>query len=176
MFNKLLEETGDLKSTINSLIEEKAELEELIIKLKVAKDSKEVSEIIKSRKPSSQFQEFIELCGMVKKRLDRYPSIINGIIFKSYTGKEISIKWEANEEEIDEAYANDYIDDDLQVRWDETSEMKRTGNALDKVKDFIGKDLGEDFFQIYEENFDSPLNIENKLFWEELFEASISLS
>ena len=176
VFDKLLEEKSDLENTVDSLIQEKSELEDLIKKLKSAKDKEEVSEIIKNRKPSSQFQEFIELCQIVKKRLDRNSSIINGIIFKSYTGKDITIKWEGNKEEIDEAYANDFIDDELNVRWEETTEMKRTGNAIDNVRNFLGKDLGEDFYELYEENFEAPMSIDNKMFWEELFEAYISFS
>jgi hypothetical protein len=174
VFNSLLVENSDLENTIDSLIEEKAELEVLIQKLKAAKDKNEVSEIIKNRKPSSQFQEFIELCKVVEKRLDRYDSIINGIIFKSYTGKDITINWDGNKKELNEAYANDFIDEDLEIKWDVTSEMRKTGNALDKISTFLGKDLNEDFYESYEENFDAPLSLNNKIFWEELFETAIS--
>jgi hypothetical protein len=176
VFNKLLEERVDLENTIDSLIQEKSELESLIKELKVAKDKREVTKIIKKRNPSSQFQEFVELCQVVKKRLDRYDSIINGIIFKSYTRKDITIKFEGNKEAIDEAYANDFIDDELNIRWDETTEMKKTEEALDNVQKFLGKDLHEEFYEQYEENFESPMSTDNKKFWEELFEATISFS
>lgn len=176
VFDKILQEKSDLEITIDSLIQEKSELEDLIRKLKAAKDKNEVSVIIKNRKPSTHFQEFIELCQSVKKRLDRYDSIINGIIFKSYTGKELTIKWEAYKEEIDEAYANDFIDDELNVRWEETSEMKRTGDAIEKVREFLEKELDEDFYESYEDNFEAPMSTDNKMFWEELFEASINFS
>ncbi len=83
---------------------------------------------------------------------------------------------EGNKEEIDEAYANDYIDDDLSVKWDETSEMKKTGDALDKLSSFMNSDLDSTFYESYEENFDVPLNLNNKLFWEELFDITISFS
>lgn len=176
IFDKLLEEKSDLENTVDNLIQEKSELEDLIKKLKSAKDKKEVTEIIKNRKPSSQFQEFIELCQIVKKRLNKNSSIINGIIFKSYTGKDVTIKWQGNEEEIDEALANDFIDDELSVRWEETTEMKKTEEAIDKVREFLSKDLDDDFYALYEENFEVPLSIDNKMFWEKLFEAYISFS
>lgn len=175
-FNKLLEERSVLESTINNLIDEKTELEEIVSELKKAKNKEEVSEIIKSRKTSTQFQEFLDLCGVVKKLLYKNSSILNGIIFKSYSGKEITIKWEGNNEEIDEAYANDFIDGDLEVRWDETSEMKKIEVALDKVSTFLSKDLDDDFLESYEKNFDAPMRLNNKKFWEELFEASISFN
>lgn len=176
LFNKLLIENKELEKTIDSLIREKSELESLIDELKKAKDKSEFDKIIKNRKPSSQFQEFMELCSVVKKRLYKNSSIINGIIFKSYSGKEITIKWEQNKEKIDEAYANDYIDDDLTVKWGETLEMKRIGDALDKVQTFLNSDLDEAFYVSYEENFNAPLKMSNKLFWEQVFEIEISFS
>ncbi len=174
VFDKLLVEKSVLENTVDSLIQKKSELEDLIKKLKSAKDKEEVSEIIKNRKPSSQFQEFIELCQIVKKRLDRNSSIINGIIFKSYTRKDITIKWEGNKKEIDEAYANDFIDEELNARWEETTEMKRTWDAIDNVRIFLGKDLGEDFYELCKEKFETSMSIDNKIFWEELFEANVS--
>lgn len=173
---KLIEERTDLENTINNLIEEKAELEDLIGELKKAKDRTEVAVIIKNRNPSTKFQEFIELCDVVKKRLRENPSIINGIIFRSYSGKKVTIRGEGNYREIDEAFASDFIDDEYNVRWEETSEMLRIKNALDNVERFLSKTLKNDFYQSYEENFDAPLNLSNKLFWEEVFEASISFS
>lgn len=173
-FDKLLKEKFDLENTVDNLIQEKSELEDLIKQLKSAKDNKEVSEIIKNRKPSSQFQEFIESCQIVKKQLNKNSSIINGIIFKSYTGKELTIKWEGNNGEIDEAYANDLIDDELNVRWEETTEMRKMKNAIDKVREFLDKDLDDDFIELFEKNFKAPMSIGNKMFWEELFDAEIS--
>jgi len=175
-FNELLKEKTDLENTVNSLIEEKAELESLIDDLKKAKDKKEVAEIIKKKNPSTQFQEFEELCNIVKKRLAQNDSIINGIIFKSYSGKEVTIKWEGNKDEIDEALANDFIDEELNVKWETTKEMKKIKEALDDVSKFLDKTLKNDFYESYDENFDAPMEITNKKFWEEVFEASISFT
>lgn len=175
-FNKLLKERSELESTINNLIDEKTELKTIVKKLKKAKDKEEVAKIIMSRATLTQFQEFLDLCGVVKKMLSRNASILNGIIFKSYSGKKITIKCEGNKEEIDEAYANDFIDDDLDVRWYETSEMIKNKVALRKVGTFLSKDLDSEFLESYEENFDAPMSLNNKKFWEQLFDANISFS
>lgn len=175
-FNILKEERASLGSVIKNLIKEKAELENLIRELKKAKDRTEVAEIIKKRNPSTKFQEFIELCDVVKKRLRGNPTIINGIIFRSYSGKKVTINWEGNTKEIDEALANDFIDEDLEIRWKETSEMMEIKDALDNVDIFLSKTLKSDFYESYEENFDVPLSLSNKLFWENVFDASISFS
>jgi hypothetical protein len=172
-FNQLIQDNEDLVKTIENLIEEKSELESLIEELKKAKDKADVSTILKKRKNTTRFEEFRELCNSLKKLLEKQPSIINGIIFKSYSGKDIQIGWEGNREILDEALANDYIDEDLDVRWNETKEMGKISDALDKVSVFMNSKLNSDFYQTYEEEYDSPFDLKNKGFWEEAFEANI---
>lgn len=53
VFDRILQEKFDLEITITSLIHEKSKLEDLIRKLKAAKNQIEVSEIIKNRKLST---------------------------------------------------------------------------------------------------------------------------
>jgi hypothetical protein len=58
---------------------------------------------------------------------------------------------------------------------DTTAEMKSIGKALDNVAEFLRKeDLSQDFYQSYEEKYSAPMELNNKKFWEEVFEASIS--
>lgn len=173
-FLKLLQDKADLEFTINNLIDEKEELENLVDQLKKAKDKDEVAEIFRKRNPSTQFQEFIDLCDVVKKKLVGNPNIINGIIFRSYSGKSVTINWEGNKREIDKAFANDFIDKEFDVRWDETSEMFELKVALDNIERFLNRTLKSDFYELYEENFGAPRNLSNKLFWEEVFDVTIS--
>lgn len=175
-FKELEKDQIDLEGTINNLIEEKAELESIIEELKTVKDKAAVTTILKKRKKTNHFDDFIELCNAVKKLLDRQSSIMNGIIFKSYSGKDIKIGWAGNRDELDEALANDYIDEDLDIKWDTTKEMRNISNALDKVSSFMDSKLDHDFYDLYEESFDSPLELKNKGFWEEVFEASIKFN
>lgn len=175
-FNDLLEEKISLENTISNLIEEKTVLQELVNELKKVKDRKEVATVMKKKKPSSQFQEFEDLCATVTEKMSRNSSIINGIIFKSYSGKSIGIKWEGNKEELDEAFANDYIDEELDVKWHNTKEMQNTNNALNKVETFLSKNLLDEFYETYQESYNAPLDIKNKKFWEEVFDVSIRFS
>ncbi|RTY89639.1 toll/interleukin-1 receptor domain-containing protein [Flavobacterium sp. GT3R68] len=172
IFRQLVKETTDLEKTINNLIEEKSELEDIITKLKEAKDKTAVAEILKKKK-TNRYEEFNELCGKVTKLLDKQSGIMNGLIFRSYSGKDIKIGWDANRDELDEAHANDYINEDLDIQWSTTKEMQKINDALDSVSTFINSDLDNNFHEAYEEEFDSPLEIKNKGFWEEVFEAKI---
>ncbi len=72
--------------------------------------------------------------------------------------------------------ANDFIDENLDVNWETATEMSNIKEALDKVSEFLDKDLKDDFYQSYEEHFDAPMQLDNKKFWEEVFEASISFN
>jgi hypothetical protein len=173
-FKELLQEKSSLEKTIEGLIDEKKELERLVENLKKAKDKSEVTAIIKNHKPSTEFQEFQEICKAVKKLLIKQPSIINGIIFKSYTGKEVQIIADINRPQLDEALANGYIDEELDVRWENTKEMREIEKALNKVRKYIKGDLKSEFHEVYEEDYNSPLDINNKKFWEEAFEIELS--
>ena len=173
-FKELIEDKTSLEKTIEGLIGEKMELESLVEDLKKAKDKSEVSEVIKKHKPSTEFQEFQELCNVVKKLLRKHPSIINGIIFKSYTGKEIQIGTDISRDELDEALANDYIDEELDVKWESTQEMRDIEKALNKVRKMVKSERKSDFYEAYEEAYNAPLEIGNKKFWEEVFETQIS--
>ena len=136
-FNQLLQEKDDLEETIESLIEEKSELEVLIIELKQAKDKSAVAAIIKKHKNNSQFDEFKGLCTSVGQLLNKRYSIINGIIFKSYSGKDIDISWAGNRAELDEALANDYINEDSEIEWESTTEMFQISKASIKFHRFL---------------------------------------
>lgn len=172
-FKELEKENNDLEKTIDNLIEEKAELDSLIEELKLVKDKEAIKLVMKKRNDQSQYDEFIELCNVVKKLLYKQSSITNGVIFKSYSGKDIQIGWEGNRDELDDALANDYIDEDLEVLWSTTKEMQNLSNALDLVSTFIISEHDDDFYEIYDDEFESPMEIKNKGFWEEAFETII---
>jgi hypothetical protein len=175
-FKQLEKDKAELEETIINLIQEKSTLEDLVEELKKAKDRTEVESIIKSRINTSQFDEFIQLAESVKKLLNRQSSIMNGIIFKNYSGKNLNIGWEGNRRELDEAIANDYIDEDLDIKWDSTKEMRNIYSALEKVTRFMNSKIEEDFFTLFEEDFECNFEIKNKKFWEEVFAVSISLN
>lgn len=90
-FSELSTSKEGLAKTVEILIEENQELESLVDSLKRLKDKTEVAAVLKERSPSTQFQEFERLIGLVKKWLAKNSSIMNGIIFRSYTGKDLII-------------------------------------------------------------------------------------
>jgi len=168
-FESLIEEKKDLEVTIENLIEEKNELNELIDELKTIKDKSEVKKIISKRKFDTEFKEFENICSNVNKKLGKNPAIINGIIFKSFSRKEISINHQGYNEILDEAIANDYITDELEADFSTTRKLREIKDELVKVSSFLERNLSPDFYDEYEDKYDAPMKINNKLFWEEVF-------
>jgi hypothetical protein len=165
-----------LEKTVTNLIKEKEELKTLVNELKKAKDKDEVAVILKKRNPPTEFKDFQELCKTVKQKLIQNDAIINGIIFKSYSGKELTIKLQNNKDKIDEAFANDFIDEDLNVKWEATKEMREIKGALAELTTFLAKSLKDEFYDSFEEHFDAPIDINNKKFWEEVLKIPISFN
>ena len=173
LFNKLQKENIDFGKTIDNLIEEKSGLENLIRDLEKAKDKEEVKKVIRKHKPNSDFDEFIDAVEKAKKLLKNFSPIMRGIIFKAYSGKDIRINWENYREDIDEALANDYITDDLDADWDTTQEMQITYETLNELTEILGRNLDESFDESFKRVYKAPMKLDNKTFWDKVFDMTI---
>jgi len=172
-FNKLLKEKDDLNKTIDNLIEEKAGLEDLIRDLEKAKNKEEVKKVIKKHKPNSDYDEFVDTVEKTKKQLDKFSPIMRGIIFKEYTGKDIRINWEYYKEDIDEAIAEDFIDEELDADWETTPQMQNIYESLSELSEILNRNLDESFDESFKNDYKAPLKIDNKSFWEKVFDITI---
>ncbi len=172
-FNGLIKEKADLEKTINNLIEEKAELESLVKDLEKAKDKEEVKKIIKKHKPNSDYDEFEDVLEKAKKQLGIFTPIMRGVIFKEYTGKDIKINWENYREDIDEAVAEDFVSEELKADWETTSEMQNLYESLNELSEILGRDLPESFDESFKRDYKAPRKLDNKTFWEKVFDVAI---
>ncbi|HLP50489.1 MAG TPA: toll/interleukin-1 receptor domain-containing protein [Chitinophagales bacterium] len=173
-FEGYLKKNEDLDAAIEELIKENKNLKELNQELSKAKDKKEVAEIIRKRNPSSQFEEFRELCKVVSKKLNGYAAIVRGVIFKDYSGKNVDVNWHLYKDELDKAYAADIITEDMEANWRTTQGMRELYQALRNVSLFLDKEsLKTEFYESYEEKYSAPLEIRNIEFWNEVFNTTI---
>lgn len=174
-FVGLIKENEELNKTIESLIDEKTGLENIIKDLERAKDKAEVKKIIKKHKPNNVYDEFTEIVNDLSSQLSKFSSIMRGIIFKEYTGKDVRIYWENYREYIDVAVAEDYINDDLKVDWYTTDKMRQLYDSLSKLSEILNSDYSEDFYESFKNEYKNvPLKIDNKSFWETVFAQNIS--
>lgn len=174
-FNQLKKDNEGLEITVNVLAEEKQQQDLIIKELQKTKDKVEVSKVMKKIKPSTKFQEFKDLCKAVSSELNNLDSIINGIIFRDYSGKDnVKMDFRDYENEIGNAIADDIITDECYANWSTTKEMRKLKSALDNISGFLDKNEGKDaFISAYEEEYDAPLDIRNKGFWEEVFDVTV---
>ncbi len=176
-FDKVLNEKRDLESAVQSLVEEKNDLEGYIEDLKKAKDQTEIKIIEKKHQNTTSIDEFADLCKNVAMHLSKLPSIIRGIAFVSYSGKNIRIGYQGWRDEIDEAFSRDYIRDDNEADWETSKLMRDIHEALNELNFFLrDKYENSDFINAYEENYEAPLSLSNLEFWEEAFSLGISIS
>ena len=104
-------------------------------------------------------------------------SIIRGIIFVSYSGKNVRIRYQDWQQEIDDALSRDYITEDLDVDWNTSKLMRDIDETLNELSQFLSdKEEDEDFIKTYEEDYEAPLSLENLEFWEEAFNLNVSIS
>lgn len=175
-FDDLIEEKNELETTLTKLIEEKSELESLIEELKKAKDKSDVNEIVKKYSDKSEFEEFENFTQKVCDALSGFHPIVTGIIFKTYSNKDITIKALAYAEYVDEALANDYINEELEAVFYKTPKMEKIKLLLDELSLYLSKDLSPEFYEQYENEYQVPLSISNKLFWEEVLDLNLYFS
>lgn len=145
--------------------------------MKKAKDHKEIKEIEKKHKKVDSIDEFSDICKKASENLSKLSSIIRGIVFVSYSGKNVRIRYQGWQEEIDDALSRDYITEDLDADWDTSKLMRDIHETLNELSQFLSdKEEDEDFIKTYEEDYEAPLSLSNLEFWEEASNLSISIS
>ncbi|MBP2831799.1 TIR domain-containing protein [Aquimarina sp. U1-2] len=176
-FDELIKEKDELETTLTKLIEEKSELENLVEELKSAKDKSDVASIVKKYSDTNDFDEFVELTKRVDKALSSFHPIIVGIIFKTYAYKDINIEALAYKEQLDEALANDFINEEMEASFGKTRKMEKLELLLDELSSFMKRDLSPEFDEQFEDEYeDAPFSITNKLFWEDVLGVTLYFS
>jgi hypothetical protein len=174
-FYESLRKTEELNTTLIHMIAEKKQQTALIEELKKLKNKAEVSLIEqKFGVKNTDFENFLVLCQKVTDAFGNLSSILNGIVFKSYTNKKVDISITHYTAECSYALAQDYINNDLEVEWKATSKVQNILNSLIDLDKFIQKKgLTADFFENFEESYEAPLDINNLDFWTEVLNLNV---
>lgn len=174
-FDRLNDGNKNLKLTVNSLSEEKENLNKLVHNLEKVKDKPEVVKIKKDFGLLPEIDEFENLRIKVNNTLQDFSPILIGIFFKEFSGKNITIRTQYYEEEIDLAIAEDIIDEELNPLWDfgDKTPVILVKNVLDELDGFMSPTLSEDFFDTYSEKYDAPFDLKNLNFWKEVLDVKV---
>jgi hypothetical protein len=173
-FDSLNAQVKDMNSTIDNMIIEKMELEQLVGELKAAKDKDAVKAILKKREPTNEIDEFKELIKQAKEELNKFGYVVQKIFFKEFSRNDgITIDVEDNGRVLDEAIARKVINEELELNHDNLK-VKKVFASLTALKKFIEGDKStEAVYNYIEENYKCELDITNLDFWEEVFEIQI---
>jgi hypothetical protein len=173
----VIDDRKKLEVTVRTLVSDKQVLEKMYDDLKKKKDKKDVIEVEKAYVKKDDFEEFKKLCKNVEEHLSLFGSVVIGIIYKSYSGKQLRIGWKGNETELDYARSREYITDELDADWHTTREMRELHSALDELETFIREIEGKtsSFDDWYDAAYKSPLKLSNLDFWEEALNVTVSL-
>ena len=175
-FEKALADNQNLRLTTRALIDEKNELQNQLEEVKKAINSDEIKAIEAKYSSTDTLGEFTSLCKIASNLLMKLRSKIRGIVFVSYSGKDLSIDYQGYEQEIDDAISRDYITNELETDWETTNLMANIRESLDAIHLFIAENsASEDFVHAYESIHDAPLSMSNIAFWEEAFGHGIQI-
>ena len=176
-FLTAIEENKDLKNENASLKKEILEKNNYIKNLENLKDKTAVIEVKqKLGYVNKDIEEFKDICEKNKYNFDGLDGFVNGIIFKSFTGKYIDMVWEDNQSSVSKALAQDFIkkdDDDLTANWESTEKMRNIYNSLLDICSFFDRNLSDDFYNYYEKKYKAPLDCNNLDFWKEVFGINV---
>lgn len=176
-FDKVLIDKENLEDAVKFLVEEKNSQELYIQDLKKAKDQTEVKSIEIKHQKINSLDEFSELCKNATIHLKKLSPIMRGVVFVSYSGKDIRVGHEGWRDELDEAFSRDYITDDFEVDWYTSKLMRDIHEKLKELSRFLKVNSNDvDFVNAYEDSFTAPLSLYNIEFWEEAFNLNVTIS
>jgi len=173
--NKFGKYNEELTTALKEKIRENEKLTSVIGKLKKLKDIKQVEAIKIKHGLTKKFDKFKELVKQVMFCLSDFHTSVIAIIYQDYSGRSLTIDIEYYGSHIEKAIARDFIDEDYAVKWRHTKEMNGLGKALSDLSHFIDSDGADpEFYEEFGQHYRAPLDIDNLLFWEEVFECKIS--
>jgi len=168
----LSKENESLNIKIEKLSGDNIKLEKLNTDLKNALTPKEFAAIERRYLDFEKMDEFDFLCNKVKEPLSKLKGVVPAIVFVNYSGKQVGISFEGWESILQDAIARDILvkDNLLEPNWRDTKTMRKIRSSLDALRKFIDENKeNQEFIFAYESKFESPLNLSNLGFWEEIF-------
>lgn len=176
-FDKLVRERDDQSKAIDDFIRQISERDQLINDLKDAKDANDVKIIEKKYAKTSALDEFVRLCKHIEELLTGFTAIVRGIIFCDWSGKELRVEYRGNESQIDDAISKDHLTSEAVPDWTTTKKMRKLKAALQELDSFMGEQkLTPDFVRQYDEQYEAPMSLANRDFWEEVFRVNVYIA
>jgi len=128
-----------LTAVNSTLIVDIEEMQTYTKKLEGKKDAEGIKEAKRDAGMLAIVDEFEELSREANRILKKFSLPMVTFIFNDYTRNNLEVMYAAYNTEIKEAIAYKYIDEERNVLWDETKNMREVQSILDELKEFIEK-------------------------------------
>lgn len=159
-----------LKNTYKEIINEKENLNRIIESLKELKDKEQVKEVMIDNNSNEARDTFENSINNIKEMIEEFKPVIRTIIYNNYCGKNLHFSYQYNKEEIDQAIARGYIDEEYSVCWS-NFKLRKIEVALSELNDLMR--FSEMLSIELEEEYETEININNLNFWEQIMKIKM---
>lgn len=159
------------QEALENLDDENDDLKNKIFDLKKCKDAEEVRSV--EEKYSTDHEKLESLIGEVSKKFSVLPGIVAYIAFKNNISNEpVEIDpFDGRDslKDVEDATDKEFLiyDDPGFFINEQHPKVKRAMKALNKLDKFLIKEADPDLFDNFEEEYDYPLSLTNREFWNE---------
>ena len=168
---KIEEENSELTIVNETLLEDNDRMRKYIKVLESKKDAKDIKTAKKDVGLLSMVGEFEEITTEVGRMLNKFDSALVTFVFNDFTDHNLEVEYQAYKREIETARASGYIDEDWNVLWENTKDIRNLFKSLRRLKKCI-EDLDTESYTALEDEYDI-LDIDNLSFWKKALGASI---
>jgi hypothetical protein len=117
IFDRTISDHKELELTVESLRNELEQLRHHCDQLRKIKDAEEIKVVDEYFENYSDLENFESLCKIVQEKLKPFHSIIIGIIYKTFTGKNMMINIDRLQDKIHESIAREFVTEDFEADW-----------------------------------------------------------
>lgn len=176
-FDKIQKESKKANQDLKELQKEYTVLTQKYEELKKAKDSASIKKVEEKYSDKTKIQKLKEFDSMVIDALRGLSRVVGSILLSTYFNVPYEVQdWNSYKSDIDDAIRRKLItqdDGDFSARQSHR-DVEKLFSALGRLEKFISSTHDdEDFYEQYEETYESELDSSSQDYWEEHFDFKI---
>ncbi|WP_238916828.1 toll/interleukin-1 receptor domain-containing protein [Clostridium sp. YIM B02555] len=169
-YDSMEKQCSNLKNLNKKLLKENEKLNDIIESLKELKDKEQVKAVLKDDDAIKVEDKFEEIIKNIREATKQFKPVIVTIIYNNYCNKNLHFTYQYNKEEIDQAIARGYIDEEYDVNWSSYKLVELEKYLLElsqllKENEVLCLEL--------EEEYKIDININNLDFWEQIIQTKM---
>ena len=158
-----------LQNSYKDSIKNAKKLNITIEEISKIKDKKDIAKI-KSDLQGNVLEYFNELKSELILKIEKINPVIRTIIYNKYCDKNLIVGYADNRGEINKAIANNIINEDYDLNYDNIK-VRSITDILDEIEKLINEKI--EVVEILEEEYEIQISINNLEFWENILEIKM---